>query len=741
MVIPTWKRRLTSNTSTTPPPTEAWLAAHDNRSSNIEEPETPPLESVLLYLRNNQDDAVSTQQIITTAKVFKTLADLCRNPETRYTLTETTELVEIACLTLSRICVDLAERASDDERAEQVFLLVQVLRCVCNLSADNDDARAKVLANGGIEALAKVLRSVEEVWRQPLPVGQAVFSAILNVSLDNSDCTGALIAAGVLQPHLKVFCTSESSAIVVDDACLTIWPLVSSSLDNLCEHEKAKAQFEGHSDYSRGILRSLAKLARLLSDSSTEENSNILRGAQRTLLWILCEILEKSETVRKQLCQPEYVLSLLDILEFYLISGTEYLDEDKGDDGEDDIDSGAKEAASQPPNRPMPQNTNRYAEAITQAIIGISGENEALDVLFTSQQLLARLLGILSTDRGSSQDARGQRLDAMAAVAALCLGNLARTDDHCTRLVAEHPSMIRTLIHEWFVSRSTNVRTRHAASGLLKNLCLPQANKSILVDFGLVKAAAASIDTAVVPIQANAIGILRHLANGVSAGETVLGLVERPAGKKACALEDLLQVVKGTDIDGIRCEGTRLIAAVAKKLYLKKPDSRITNNREMLTKAQGIVEQSLFDIVTPLVRLVMLDGQRHPLLQQESLVALTILASTDCQQSRHVGDIVRLLSPAESIPLAHVSISGDSQANLAGADEQDSEEQESSKGFGEILQKTIKMEGAVWPQTMLQAKSLISQLDAVVSAASNKSVEFNIEGLEVLHNELAPHAN
>ncbi|KAJ1960020.1 Rap1 GTPase-GDP dissociation stimulator 1, partial [Dipsacomyces acuminosporus] len=521
-----------------------------------------------------------------------------------------------------------------------------------------------------------------------------------------------------------------------------IWPLVCMSLDNMCEDELAKAQFGLHSDYALTVLRSLAKLSRMLSDAenASNDNSSAIKGAQRTLLWILCEALEKSAKVREQLCHPESVLSLFDILDFYLAKGAAAIEEETDDeDDEDDEDSQTQAGSSSsipqplPPNKPIPQTTNRFADAITQVVVAISGEDSALEVLFESQSLINRLVTVLTADRSSTKgdDSRGQRLDGMAAAAALCLGNLARTEEHCTKLVSEHPALIRTLIHELFSSKDTNVRTRHAASGLLKNLCLPAVNKLKMVEFGLVPVAAASIDTAVVPVQANAIGILRHLSNGGSAAHTVLQLVEQPLnGKKTCALVDLLKVVKETDVDGIRCEGTRLVANIVKRSYLRKDQGALYGSGELalLDHAREIVDAQAFDLVTPLIRLILLDGQRHPLLQQESLVALTILASTSTEASRHVGDMVRLLNPSNSVlPDA-----------IAGSDSAEDAEKAPSppKKFAEVLESLAVPDGRTWPQTMLQAKSFIKQL----AISASKGSDLDGDGINTLQTKLVPLA-
>ncbi|KAJ2723673.1 Rap1 GTPase-GDP dissociation stimulator 1 [Coemansia sp. Benny D115] len=765
MAIPTWMRRATDTNTA---PTTAWLANLDSWADSSEAIRASNISPVLSYLLTMQDEALSASQIIDTAKTFKTLADMSRQPDTRHALT-TTALAETSCGILKRTQEDLTQRATEDERAEHVFLLVQVLRCICNLSADNDLARAQILEHGGIEVLANVLLSVDEVWRQPLPVGQAAFGAVLNVSLSYEPCTAALLAAGALRPHIKALSPEAAPNVALTEAC-AIWPMVGMSLDNLCEHENAVGEFNKTGDLAQSILRSLARFSRMLSDKMDDGRNGArvaMKGAQRTLLWVLCEALEKSPAMSRQLCQPESVLAFFDLLEFYLDNGmTADDDEDDEDDEEEDDgdrdgnqDDGEGTSKSQPsssssssqpppaqvPNKPMPQAANRYADAVTQVIVTISGDDEALSLLFGSQSLMHRLLSILSTDRGTSQDARTRRLDGMAAAAALCLGNLARTDEHCTSLVSRHPALVRTLIHEWLAPRTTNVRTRHAASGLLKNLCLPAANKQSMVDFGILPVAFENIDTMVVPIQANCISILRHIVIGAPAVQLILGLLQpvtkSTGNKTSIPFADLLSVVKGTDIDAIRCEGTRLVAAVAKRIYLRNSK----DSAESLLRAQQMLEGGSYEIVAPLARLVVIDGQKHPLLQQESLVALTILASTSRETARHFRDIMRFLSPANRIVVAAASEQedpSDPSATMVVKEVDGAEDQAETNSFAQALESLVKQEGAVWPQAMLQAKSFLKTLQTQLAdqpdSPESSDDKFYTEGLEFLRDRLLP---
>ncbi|KAJ2811573.1 Rap1 GTPase-GDP dissociation stimulator 1, partial [Coemansia furcata] len=603
------------------------------------------------------------------------------------------------CGVLQRTLDDLSRLTGSSaaaERADHVFLVIQVLRCMGNVSADNDAARGQLLAHGGVGSIAAVL-GVAEVQTEPL-LARAAFGAALNVALDHAECRRALLAGGALQAHLQVLGRGTPC---------DVWGLVCMSLDSLCEHDDASAQFAKHADYMASVLRTLGVLSRQASGGAEEEQGVLVRGAMRTLVWVLCEAIEKSADVRRQLCSPSAVLAVFDLLDFYLTAPKEEKEEEESDDG-DDV------APPAPlPNRPIPQPAgNRYADAVTQAIVAVSGEDAALTTLFPSQELMNRLVSVLTAQRlaGSGES----RADGMAAAAALCLGNLARTDEHCTRLVAEHAALVRMVIHEWLIPRSVNVRTRHAASGLLKNLCLPVANRAPLAAMGVVAAAAANVKSAVVPIQANCIGILRHLANGSPDPATVLEIIHG-------ALSDALAVVRETDVDAIRCEGTRLVATVAKRVYLATADNH---------EARDFIDKEGYDLVTPLVRLVMLDGVRHPLLRQESLVALTVLATT-AGSARHARDILRMLLPENSVPLAKpptTTTPTDPVAEVV-------EEETSGGGFADVLADLIANDGGPLPQAALQAKSLITQLANYVTAATESDTT---EGVSVLNTVLLP---
>ncbi|KAJ2824991.1 hypothetical protein GGI24_003276 [Coemansia furcata] len=99
----------------------------------------------------------------------------------------------------------------------------------------------------------------------------------------------------------------------------------------------------------------------------------------------------------------------------------------------------------------------------------------------------------------------------------------------------------------------------------------------------------------------------------------------------------------------------------------------------------------------------MLDGVRHPLLRQESLVALTVLATT-ASSARHARDIMRMLLPENSVPLAKPPAPAEPVAEVV-------EEETSTGGFADVLADLIAngADGPL-PQAALQAKSLQQSL-------------------------------
>ncbi|KAJ1998091.1 hypothetical protein GGI06_006330, partial [Coemansia sp. S85] len=233
-----------------------------------------------------------------TARAFKALADQCQDAATRLRLTEQPLLAQALSAVLQRTLAGLSgpEELSEPERADGILLLVQTLRCMGNVSADNSGGRAQLLEHGGVTGIARVLGGVAEVLREPLLM-RAAFGAALNAALDTADNARALVAGGALEPHLR--------ALSMGPPC-DAWAVVCMSLDSLCESDTAVAAFEQDAACMASVLGTLGTLCSV--------EGPLARGAMRTLVWVLCETIEKSAAVRIQLCTPDAVLALFDLL-------------------------------------------------------------------------------------------------------------------------------------------------------------------------------------------------------------------------------------------------------------------------------------------------------------------------------------------------------------------------------------------------------------------------------------------
>ncbi|KAJ2381682.1 hypothetical protein GGI05_005896, partial [Coemansia sp. RSA 2603] len=178
--------------------------------------------------------------------------------------------------------------------------------------------------------------------------------------------------------------------------------------------------------------------------------------------------------------------------------------------------------------------------------------------------------------------------------------------------------------------------------------------------------------------------------------------------------------------------GTRLLAAVAKRVYL---------GRSPHAESHRMIAEAAYDLATPLVRLVLVDGQRHPMLRQECLVALTVLAATSAVDQPHVAAIVRLLAPEHSLPLCVVAAPPDQEEDQ----DEDQPQQPPSEpcSFGDALVAVMRADADVWPQTTLQAKSLVTGLrdqlaDLLANPTSSDAQRLDADGLRILRDDLIP---
>ncbi|XP_048763708.1 rap1 GTPase-GDP dissociation stimulator 1-like isoform X2 [Ostrea edulis] len=186
--------------------------------------------------------------------------------------------------------------------------------------------------------------------------------------------------------------------------------------------------------------------------------------------------------------------------------------------------------------------------------------------------------------------------------AVLAIGNFARNDNHCQRLVEE--GIVEQLLEILKCHRDheADMTLQHAILSALRNLAIPARNKPVLLMAGVLDTVLLLTSSETMAVVFKLLGVLRMLVDGQETAALQLGtdrgFVDRLVG--------------WCDVDehaGVQGEGTRLLASLVK-------NGRSVELMRNVIKCQGI---------PPLVVMV---SSEHLVMQNEALVALTLICSS-----------------------------------------------------------------------------------------------------------------
>ncbi|XP_064612236.1 rap1 GTPase-GDP dissociation stimulator 1-B-like isoform X1 [Liolophura sinensis] len=208
---------------------------------------------------------------------------------------------------------------------------------------------------------------------------------------------------------------------------------------------------------------------------------------------------------------------------------------------------------------------------------------------------------------------------------ALAVGNFARSDEHCVQLVSEGiVDKLITLLQQQN-KKDSNITLQHAVLSALRNLAIPSVNKPNLVKMGVMDTVLSLTATDVSAVIFKLLGVLRMLVDGQEEAAKTLGTDKDFMNK----LVDWCNVEEHA---GVKGEATRLLAWLIK-------NSRSTDVMKMLVRAGGIPH------------LVTMVSSEHIVMQNEALVALTLMASTvldaclvslrECEAVETIGDVLK----------------------------------------------------------------------------------------------------
>lgn len=269
------------------------------------------------------------------------------------------------------------------------------------------------------------------------------------------------------------------------------------------------------------------------------------------------------------------------------------------------------------------------------AAVAIAGEDANMQELFGNSNADSPFLRRMKRWLDSNEE--GKKREDLVSSALLSIANLARSDENCLALAQSHdliPSIVSILSAE-----GNSILLSHAALGLLKNLCIPHDNKSLIgstvIFEALPKFMAKERDQAQ-PVQFAAVGVAKHLAfspvrdltsNAVKACLGDEDATPSPEDKGS-TLEALLALIGRTEDTPTRLEATRVLVNLIRTLWQSNKSKDIEGSEdakaELLHEARKrLASEQVIDALTDMLG----RGGKFPVLINEALVGLTLLAS------------------------------------------------------------------------------------------------------------------
>lgn len=297
------------------------------------------------------------------------------------------------------------------------------------------------------------------------------------------------------------------------------------------------------------------------------------------------------------------------------------------------------------------------AFSVNKALIGkslilIVSEDRLMESLFTlddshtsrnSSWFIQKCLSWLKSESKSRPD--------LISLGILCIGNLARKDINCIRLLGltDIGKVLFTLLkNTLFPSNVDSVKSSkpnlpssedlkiiHSILGLLKNLSIPKINKSTLTNSNFIELVSNCLDSKfdrIQPVQFLAVGVLKNLASTPS-GEGGVRLSHTPiqselidSQNKQNTIEKVLGLVKRSEDVPIKLEGSRILVNAIKYLWSPQSIEDQKVDEGSLSKSRDLlIRRGITDVLSEMVR----DCEKYPILINEGIFALTLLASSE----------------------------------------------------------------------------------------------------------------
>ncbi|KAG0327394.1 hypothetical protein BGZ99_007724 [Dissophora globulifera] len=471
-----------------------------------------------------------------------------------------------------------------DENSQRVWDEVANLFQFFADAAREEENRKKILQENALDTVVEILRHTTQAEATKTASG-----ALLNITMAYEPAQLKAIELGAIEHLLNIL---KADSIDENEINMTISTRVIANLSELDSGAQSLVKFDG----IKTVVQLLQKTAQDVEAymDLMDATADILRAVA-------------SKESAQVMIQTQGLLPLLlDVVENAGTSDEGKTEEEKK---EDDKKIGEIKAA------------------LVEVVVSSTLADANMVPIFNDKEVMSRFLSWL--DLADRED--------LQTCAALCLGNVARSDQHCVQLVHGY-NAVEPLIH--VVRKATDLKASHAATGVLRNLALPDTNRDIMGDAGVIQACFPLLkkDNAL-PLQANIVGILKRLCtnNGhntirvISGREPfeTLSSTSDTEGELETPLSTLVDLIGRTDDFALKSEGTRTLCNLVKIVW----GNEIT--KEFDTASVTALQQTLNKPEVVQLIAAMTRNPKYVVLQNEGVIALTILVTSPAQANKN----------------------------------------------------------------------------------------------------------
>ncbi|GAB6030924.1 hypothetical protein CHUAL_007752 [Chamberlinius hualienensis] len=192
--------------------------------------------------------------------------------------------------------------------------------------------------------------------------------------------------------------------------------------------------------------------------------------------------------------------------------------------------------------------------------------------------------------------------DTLQTAAALAIGNFARKDENCIKMVAEGISGQLINVIRKHNGADGDIQLQHAILSAIRNLAIPSVNKRPLLDLDVIDAILPMINVKTFPVVFKLLGAMRMLMDGQNDAAISLGT------NMSC-ISRIIEWCETDDHPGVKGEANRLLAWIIK-------NSKSSEVMKLVVDKGG------------LPFLVSMMNSEHSVMQNEALIALAIVCVT-----------------------------------------------------------------------------------------------------------------